>query len=263
MNLSEQKQRLEAAHKILQQETTTLEKCQSLLTLASGINPRIDAKLESFKKTLSGLSHLQKGEIIDLSVEALPEETEKEKKRKKALLLFLKHFRELEGEIERVKGLLEKAKEGKVKGEEIASFSQIAALAKGPFGIITALAVIIAVVAIAVNSRQTQPANQIQQPSPRSVITSSPTPLASPTVSKSPSPRPKIKVITFNGKKIPLDQLEVRTGPDCTNSPQEAPHYHAKNNQFVTALDGTQIADPGACAYGKVAEVAIEEVEGS
>lgn len=262
MNLSEQKQRLEAARKILQQETTTLEKCQSLLTFASGINPRIDAKLESFKKTLSGLRHLQKGEIIDLSLEALPEDTEEQKKRKKALLFFLKHFRELEGEIERVKGELEKVKEGKVKGEEIATFSQIGALAKGPFGIITALAVIVAVVAIFANRGQTQPTTPLQQSLPISVA-SSPTPTPSPTISKSPSTKAKIKVITFNGKKIPLDQLEVRTGPDCTNSPQEAPHYHAKNNQFVTALDGTQIADPGACAYGKVAEVAIEEVEGS
>lgn len=57
--------------------------------------------------------------------------------------------------------------------------------------------------------------------------------------------------------------LEVRTGPDCTNSPQQAPHYHAKNGQFVRATDGTIIQDPGSCAFGKVNEVQIEELETS
>lgn len=67
----------------------------------------------------------------------------------------------------------------------------------------------------------------------------------------------KIKVIVVNGKKVPIAQVHVGTGPEC--GPNEAPHYHA-NTGSVTALDGTVIPDPGACGYGKVRDVPVEEV---
>ncbi|MDO8510272.1 MAG: hypothetical protein Q7S15_01470 [bacterium] len=66
----------------------------------------------------------------------------------------------------------------------------------------------------------------------------------------------KIKVIVVRGKKVPIAQVHVATGSEC----DKAPHYHA-NAGSVTALDGSVLADPGGCGYGKVAEVPIEDVE--
>lgn len=259
MNTSGTKDRFLAAHKLLVDETTSLEKFESVKALLKGLNPKIDKTLDVCSKALSNIENLGKGDIISISTDNLPEETEEEKRKKKALILFIKTWKTLQSEIERIGKDLEADKDNQ-KGikDQVSALGKILVIAKGPFGAITILAIIIAGFLI-FRSGKTRDERQSSTlaSSPTPVLVNTPTPAVSPT----PNARAKIKVISFSDKKIPLSELEVKTGPDCTNSPSEAPHYHAKNGRSVKAIDGTQITDPGACAFGKVSEVAVEEIE--
>lgn len=230
------KEKIETIRKLLSQESTTLEKFQSVTRLAKRINPKIDEALNKASETLGKIENLSKGEIIELSADLLPEESEKQKKRKKTIVLFIKYYKELRSEIERIKMELERdsGRDSKSVSKQLGTASRIVAFAKGPFGIITITAVIIIAVGGMFLSQK------------------SPTP-NSPLTTQSPSPE-KVKGIVFNGQKIPLDQLAVRNGPDC-----DSPHYHALNHTSVRAMDGTIIPDPGSCAYGKTKDTQVVE----
>ena len=125
------------------------------------------------------------------------------------------------------------------------------------------MALIIAVGLILTARNRTQTQLPLPTVTPIATVPSSPIQTSSPTSISTPSKKLTIQVITFERKKIPLSELAVRIGPDCTNSPSEAPHYHARNSVNVKTIDGTVISDSGACAFGKVSEVAIQEVESS
>ncbi|MEK7649408.1 MAG: hypothetical protein AAB367_00365 [Patescibacteria group bacterium] len=59
----------------------------------------------------------------------------------------------------------------------------------------------------------------------------------------------KIKVIEYNGKYLPVDQLIIESEVGCG-----ADHWHAAQG-VVTATDGTRVPDPGPqCGYGKTAD---------
>ena len=257
MNYSQHREKVAAALKLLREDSTTFDKFESVRVLIKGLSPKVDKSLSSASSAISTLKKLQGGEVIELAAGNLPAETEKGKKRKKALLLFIKFWKELKGEVERVRAEIDWAK-GQSANQQAASFAKIAAYAKGPFGIVTLIALVIALTMILTNrgGTQTQPLTVAVTPTPSPSASPSPSPVASP----SPAGKTKIKVITYSGKKIPLDMLAVRTGPDCTNSPSEAAHYHALNGQYVIATDGTRINDPGACAFGKVSETQVEQI---
>lgn len=263
MSSDQLRQKVEAAAKVLNGESTTFDKLESALTLLKGASPNVDKKLDRVLFHLSNLRNLQEGDIVELTLASLPERDEKEKKRKKARLILLRAIGELRSEIERVQKDLSKEERGEQTSTQ--TLGNTFAFAKGPFGIITLVAVGVVATLLFLNRGKSEKS---------AIISVSPTPspaVATPSpVSQTPSPRSpspvaggKIQVITFDGKKVPLSQLDVLTGPDCTNSPSEAPHYHAANSQYVTSLDGTQINDPGGCAFGKVSETAVEEISPS
>lgn len=245
MNFQDSQKRISAAEKLLAGESTTLERFESIRTLITGINPKVDQALTNCSKAFSTIENLQKGDLVELTAENLPAETSAEKKRKKAILLLIRSWKQLQTEIASVKRELDEQGRGEQSSTE--SAGQIAAFAKGPFGLITLAAAIIVVAWSLLGQRQPQTTVLTE------TTVSSPSPAA--------TPNPKIKVIVFEGKKIPLTELIVGTGPECTNSPQEAAHYHAKDHQAARALDGTMVGDPGGCGYGKVTQVPIEEVE--
>jgi hypothetical protein len=145
MNLEEAKKRVLAAQELLNEQATTKAKFESVRTLIRGINPRIDGALNKCSKALTDLTKLQKGEVIELAAEHLPEDTEEKKKRKKALLLFIKLWKDLKGEVARVEVELKEGRHGQSSAQTLGSFGRILALAKGPLGIVTILAVAIAV----------------------------------------------------------------------------------------------------------------------
>jgi hypothetical protein len=141
MNYEEAKKRVLAAQELLNEQATSRAKFESIRTLIRGINPRIDKALNASSKALTDLTKLQKGEVIELAAEHLPEDTDENKKRKKTLLLFIKFWKDLKGEVARVQTELEKGRHGQSSAQTI---GRIASYAKGPIGLITLVAVGIA-----------------------------------------------------------------------------------------------------------------------
>lgn len=234
MDSGDFQKRFEEAYKLLNQETTNREKFESVRILIKGFNPKVDAALEKVSGALSDVEKLEKGDYIELSVEKLPEATEEEKKRKKAIIAFIRHWKDLTSEVERVRGELSKNNEQSAN-QQAQSFGRIIKLAKGPFGIVTIAAVAIVAV-ISILNLQKSPAQQE-------------------TVKQTPT-KQKIQAIVVGDKKIPLSEVHVATGPECDGDP----HYHA-NASAAKATDGTNVPDPGGCGYGKVEDVKIEEVD--
>ena len=67
--------------------------------------------------------------------------------------------------------------------------------------------------------------------------------------------REKVKVINYNGKYLPVDQLIIENEVGCG-----AEHWHAAEG-VVKATDGTMVGDPGPqCGYGKVREKPVMEI---
>lgn len=233
MNPQLARKRFEAAQKLLSQETISLERFKAIQDLIGGFNSKLDQTLDSCSKELGKIEKIQKGEVIELSAQHLPENTEEEKRRKRLILLFLKNWGKLKAEVKRVRSELEQTKtQGKVQ-----TSGKIAAYAKGPLGIITLVAVLV------VGFTLLQP-----KTNPKEKETTAPTPIL--------SGKPKIKVIEFQGKKIPLSEIAVRTGSDC-----DSPHYHALDHVSATALDGEVVQDPGGCGFGRVKDTSIVEVQ--
>lgn len=236
---AEIRKRIEAAHTLLTQPTTTRQKFESVRTLLSGINPTIDQWLTVCSQTLSEFENLQKGQVVELTVEHLPEQTEEDKKRKKALLLFIKNWKQLKGEVERLKSELTETQQD-TSVERATRIGKIITTAKGPFGLMTLVALLVA--GVVVNSQRNSPPQ-----------TSSPA--ASPaTLGQS------TQVIIYEGKRIPISDLRTGIGSECMTGSTQARHYHAKLNETVQSLDGTQVTDPGGCGFGKVAEVEVVEI---
>lgn len=240
MNISDTKQRYLEAYKLLSEESTNLDKFESIRKLIFGLNPKVDKILNSCSETLSKIEKLQKGEVIELTAEGLPEDTEEEKKRKRTTLLFIRSWKGLQSEVERVKSELESGDGQESLEQKVQSGTKIVSFAKGPFGIITILATIMVGIFIIVNS-QSQAPQTIPQATPAEV-------------------KSKTQVINFNDKKIPLSELTTGVGSECLTNGNPASHYHAKDHQVARALDGTLVSDPGECGFGKVDEVTILEI---
>ncbi|OGY17913.1 MAG: hypothetical protein A2784_01800 [Candidatus Chisholmbacteria bacterium RIFCSPHIGHO2_01_FULL_48_12] len=146
MKYVDTRKRLLAADKLLRGETTTRQKFESARILIKGINPKVDRAVDEVHKVLRRLEQIQDQKLIELTADNLPENTDKQKKRKRALLLLLKWWKELKSEVKRVKHELE------AESPNIAKGGRIVGLAKGPLGIITGAAVIIAAGLVALNS---------------------------------------------------------------------------------------------------------------
>lgn len=219
------------ALRLLTEDATSVEKFVSIKTILEGQNPKVDDILEKCTNSLSKIENLAKGDVISLAVDVLPGKSEEEKRRKKAIILFIKNFKLLKSEVERVKGELTKNNAGQTN-----AFIKIFALAKGPAGIITALALVIAFGLIAFGNFSKKPNPQLPQ--------------------ATPTPKQTIEGINYNGKQLPLTQLRIGTGSDC-----DSPHYHAKNEVSAQATDGSQIKDPGGCGFGKLKDTPTLQIQ--
>lgn len=139
------KEKIDAALQLLLEDTTTIAKFEKIRTLIKGINPGIDKHLESCSKLIKNIKNLQKGDVIELTAGALPEQTEEQKKRKKAILFFISSWKSLKGEVARLQKLYgsQNAGGGDSVQSQLATAGKVVATSKGPFGLITALAVMI------------------------------------------------------------------------------------------------------------------------
>jgi len=253
MDTQDVKKRIEEAYKLLAHETTSREKFESIRTLIKGLNPKLDMLLNSASKALSDYEKLHKGDIIVLSAESLPENSPEEKKKKQTLIFLINSWRQLESEVKRLSLEFEhltgsNENNAVTSTDKIAGAGRIVAFAKGPFGIITLVALIIVGGSFFFAGKS----NNIPiQQSKTEVLPAQTTPRTA----------SKIQVIIFNRKKLPVKELHISFGPECMGLRTEADHYHALHNGIVRALDGTFVEDPGGCGFGKVKETEIVEVE--
>ena len=133
---------IEAALELLDENSTTFDKFESIRTLLKGLNPKIDSALSTCSKQLKHIENFQESNVIDLTAENLPEQTPEQKKRKKAILLLLRHWNELKDEVERVQKELDSSQQsGNSHHTAVSTSGKILGLAKGPLGITTIIAV--------------------------------------------------------------------------------------------------------------------------
>lgn len=245
LDASEVHKRLEAASKLLSETSTSNEKFRALATLIKGIDKRLDKELDKGHQLLSDLEKMESGQVIELTVEYLPEFTEKDKERKKRFLLFIRSWKQLQSEVERIRNEFNQMQQNQNQSlsEKAQTTGKIITFAKGPFGLITIAAIILVVVSFTLFDK---PSNDLQ------VVDSS----TRPTVQKF-----SIQAIVVDDKKIPLSEVRVGQGPECGSAENPLEHYHAINGTAAKATDGTLVPDPGGCGYGKVAEVAIIDIE--
>lgn len=138
MNYEEVQKKLEAAQQILSEGQTTPSKIRSLSALLGGINPKLDALLKEVNRALSHVEKIEKMQVIELTLEALPEITHQDKRRKKAILLLLNLWGDLNKEVARVKHEISQAQSHPNGGAR--AIGNILGAAKGPLGLVTVAA---------------------------------------------------------------------------------------------------------------------------
>lgn len=139
LNTENTRKKLVAARELLDDSTTTRAKLAALTSLLMGVHPKTDALLSECNKALSIVGSIEGGDVVHLSAEALPEHTEEEKKRKRALLLFIKNWKELQSEVARIQGELEG--QSPSGGEQVSTWGRIFAFSKGPLALVAVVAV--------------------------------------------------------------------------------------------------------------------------
>ncbi len=132
--------RIHAAYELLQTETLNTGTFEEVRTLLSGINAKLDGTLAAAGKAYKQIEHLQKGDVVELTLEAIPDATPEDKKRKKAILFFLKFWKDLESEVARI--------EKELGHTDTNTPAKILSHAKGPLGIITLIAAVVAVMKV-------------------------------------------------------------------------------------------------------------------
>lgn len=141
-SFKETRKRLIAAYKLLEGDTISRKQFEALRKLVKGVNSDLDEALEKCSKALKKLELVSKKKIIPLSMKAIPEKTEKQKKRKKVLVLFLKRWKKLKRTVKKVGGAYESGESGQAEsvGEQAQGLGKQLFLAKGKLAVLTAVA---------------------------------------------------------------------------------------------------------------------------
>ena len=145
MSPSDIKAKVDAAMTLLSESSTTFDKVRSITGLLKGINPKLDELVVAGEKHLGAIENVTQGAVIELAAGALPEGTEEEKRKKKALLLFIKYWDDLKSEVARVRAELDS--KSTQKANTGPAWWNILKAAKGPLAAITILAVGVALLA--------------------------------------------------------------------------------------------------------------------
>lgn len=147
--------KIQAALQLLLEDTTSSAKFENIRTLLKGINPTIDKNLSQCSTLIKQIRNMQEGELIELAAQNAPATTEKQKKRKKLLLLLFSFWRDLRTEVKRASDEYEKQNnDGNLTTKEhVSTIRKLMTFAKGPFGITTLLAIVIAGGVFFVNSK--------------------------------------------------------------------------------------------------------------
>ena len=96
------KKRLTAAAAVFSDSSTPKEKLNAIRIILKGIHPELESHLVGAESELGKVEKVLGGELLSLSAEAMPEGTEEEKRRKKAVLGFFTLLSQLKKEIARI-----------------------------------------------------------------------------------------------------------------------------------------------------------------
>lgn len=128
-----------AVEKLLDSETSNKQKIKAASKIIKGINPKLDKRIADLYKLEAKIKKIRKGKVGSMMVENLPEKTEKQKKYKKLIVLFLSRRKKLKAEIKRVKKELntDYPKLKNQTAQELTKLGKILRFAKGPLGVVT------------------------------------------------------------------------------------------------------------------------------
>lgn len=158
MNEKKIAKKVRAAYSLLNQKTTSRKKFEAIRKLVKGINPKIDKELRATSFALKRIEKFKRGKVIELATEALPENTKEEKKRKIAIILFWRYYKQLKREVGRVRKELGLKKKQKLSTEDrLLGAGKLVAFAKGPWGLITLVAALIVAGGILVGGNKKAP----------------------------------------------------------------------------------------------------------
>ncbi len=141
MNYEEAKKRLLAAQTLLLEPSSSFEKFSAVKNLIAGVHPQLDEALERCAKDLATVENILGRDFVLLGAENLPENTEEEKRRKKAVLFFFKTWNTLRSEVARVQAEMNSADSTDDALQKSSHWGRIFNFAKGPFGVLTLIAV--------------------------------------------------------------------------------------------------------------------------
>src|SRR3989338_6272983 len=123
MEMLSNRKKIDAAIIILENPRIDKSSFDAVRILIQGINPRIDSVLSECSRHLATLIKLQKGELVILAGENLPNDTPERKKRKKTLLVFLGFWKQLKGEVIRVQKEMDNYKsQGNTTSSKLTAF---------------------------------------------------------------------------------------------------------------------------------------------
>jgi hypothetical protein len=127
------KEKIKTALSLLCEDSTTLGKVEKVLALLPGIDPKTDKIISSSKEIIAKINQVGGGEVVELSLDKLPEKTKKQKKLKKLIILLLSNWKSLGSEVARINEVVSTtgtAATGVKTGKILATM-------KGPLGIVT------------------------------------------------------------------------------------------------------------------------------
>lgn len=140
MEYKDAKERILAAQTLLLEPSSSFEKFSAVSKLLRGAHPDLDKVLTQAEKDLRSVEQLLGKDFFSFVGENLPEATEEQKKRKKAVLFFWKTWNTLRGEVARVQSEMNASKNSGDSIEKTSHWARVLSFAKGPFGMLTILA---------------------------------------------------------------------------------------------------------------------------
>jgi hypothetical protein len=132
-----------AAQALLIEPSSSFEKFGAVKDLIFGISPKLDEALQRCEKDLRSVEQILGHDFFSFATENLPEATEEQKRRKKAVVFFWKTWNTLRGEVSRVQEEMNHADSSQDQVVKTGHLARIFNFAKGPFGVLTVAAVAI------------------------------------------------------------------------------------------------------------------------
>lgn len=137
------KEKILAAQALLLESSSSFDKFHAVAKLLSGVHPSLDEALVRAQKDMQSVEQILGKDFFSFAAENLPEVTEEQKKSKKAVLFFWKTWNTLRSEVSRVQAEIEASAKTNDTGDKVSHWGRILNFAKGPFGVLTLVAIIL------------------------------------------------------------------------------------------------------------------------